>query len=1051
MKKRLFSLVLALVMLCGMIPVPSMAAEPVTEITLWTYPIGGWGNYQQLEPLLAEFEAATGIRVAVEYLTYTDGDNRVNEAIAKGTTPDLILEGPERLVSNWGMKGVMVDLSDLMDDMDRAQIYSNVLAACTAPDGAVYEYPLCMTVHCMAINKTVFEAAGAMQYLNEETHTWNSTEDFFKAVQAVYEYTGSYVGSVYCGGQGGDQGTRALVNNLYGGTFTNLEHTAYTWNSPENIAALQALYDCEGIVFDPTLVGGSEISLFWEGHLNMAFCWNIAQQLNPNTAYTGAGKTVNGDEILFMAFPSTETPQLNGGVWGFGIFDNGDEEKIAAAKTFIKYMCDSEATEEAVTISNYFPARSAAEGVDLTAIWADDEIMAEYNKLMPMFGDYYQVTSNWSQARTAWWSMLQDVGNGEDIEAAVTRWNSEANYGNSSGGDHIYHNFDEWVTVREATVDEVGIEKRSCKHCVYTETRLIPKLDAPAEPSEPEIPEEPEVPENPFADVSDSDYFLEPVLWAVANGITSGTGNGNFSPNNNCTRGQVVTFLWRAMGQPDPVSTENPFSDVSENDYFFKPVLWAVENGITSGTGGGKFSPNDPCTRGQVVTFLWRAMGKPEAASNENPFSDVNSGDYFFMPVLWAVENGITSGTGNGKFSPGNPCTRGQVVTFLFRAMKEQEVTEVTLSVWVSPEDQAGAGSWLSQARKLFEQAHPELSITWDLRDCYEGDAAVELTADPSNGPDVYFLTGDQLTALIQVGALEALDGKYLAQVQRDVSATYQSNFTGTDGKIYGFPMSPNTWFMYYNKSLLSEADVKSIEAMLAKGKVAFELENSWYLPSFFFAAGGTMFGESGIDASAGIQFGGDVGLTATNAILDLLDHPNFVVDRGGEGFFQMATGKIVAFFSGSWNYSDLYNALGDSLGCAALPTVNINGTAAQLKAYANSKALGVNPHADNLDLAMEFAAFLASSEMQLLRYQLRGITPAVTALAEHPDVAANAVASAEIATMAYATVPQPSIPEMSNVWGIMSMYGTALANGNVTRDNAPAYVAEINAALNAY
>ena len=141
------------------------------------------------------------------------------------------------------------------------------------------------------------------------------------------------MGSVYCGGQGGDQGTRALVNNLYGGTFTNLEHTAYTWNSPENIAALQALYDCEGIVFDPTLVGGSEISLFWEGHLNMAFCWNIAQQLNPNTAYTGAGKTVNGDEILFMAFPSTETPQLNGGVWGFGIFDNGDEEKIAASSS----------------------------------------------------------------------------------------------------------------------------------------------------------------------------------------------------------------------------------------------------------------------------------------------------------------------------------------------------------------------------------------------------------------------------------------------------------------------------------------------------------------------------------------------------------------------------------------------------------------------------------------------------------------------------------------------------------------------------------------------
>ena len=175
--------------------------------------------------------------------------------------------------------------------------------------------------------------------------------------------------------------------------------------------------------------------------------------------------------------------------------------------------------------------------------------------------------------------------------------------------------------------------------------------------------------ENPFTDVKTSDYFYNPVLWAVENGITSGTGNGKFSPKEICTRGQVVTFLWRAMGEPEPQSTVNPFSDVREKDYFYKAVLWAVENGITSGTSAGKFSPKENCTRGQVVTFLHRALGNPHPELTENPFSDVRTKDYFYTPVLWAVENSITSGTSADKFSPKDECTRGQVVTFLYRAL----------------------------------------------------------------------------------------------------------------------------------------------------------------------------------------------------------------------------------------------------------------------------------------------------------------------------------------------------------------------------------------------
>jgi multiple sugar transport system substrate-binding protein len=128
-----------------------------------------------------------------------------------------------------------------------------------------------------------------------------------------------------------------------------------------------------------------------------------------------------------MAFPSDSTPSLQGGIWGFGVFNNGNDAKIEAAKTFIKYMCDSAKTADAVKAANYFAVRSKAEGADLSGIWADNAIMAEYNKLMPMLGDYYQVTTNWAAARTAWWEMLQDVGEGQDIATVVAQWANKAN------------------------------------------------------------------------------------------------------------------------------------------------------------------------------------------------------------------------------------------------------------------------------------------------------------------------------------------------------------------------------------------------------------------------------------------------------------------------------------------------------------------------------------------------------------------------------------------------------------------------------------------------
>ena len=171
-----------------------------------------------------------------------------------------------------------------------------------------------------------------------------------------------------------------------------------------------------------------------------------------------------------------------------------------------------------------------------------------------------------------------------------------------------------------------------------------------------------------FHDVSDpAAYYYNPVYWAVDNGITSGKSPTTFAPFDSCTRAQVMAFLYKASGSPE-VSGSNPFTDVKESDYFYKPVLWAVENKITSGTSATTFSPYNTCTRAQVMAFLYKAKGSPEV-SGSNPFTDVKESDYFYKPVLWAVANGITNGTSATTFSPYNTCTRAQVMTFLYKAM----------------------------------------------------------------------------------------------------------------------------------------------------------------------------------------------------------------------------------------------------------------------------------------------------------------------------------------------------------------------------------------------
>ncbi|MBR2823185.1 MAG: extracellular solute-binding protein [Clostridia bacterium] len=418
---------LALLM-CLMLIVPSalaLADDNVT-ITLWTYPIGSWVDDATVKGFIEAFNAVhPEITVNVQYLDYTSGDDQVTSAIEAGTTPDIIFEGPERLVANWGAAGKMLDITDLWTDTkdDIVAASPAVEAACRNAEGKYFEYPLCMTTHTMVINKQYFEKADALQYIDEETHTW-TTEGFINACKAL-QAAGYIPGVVYCGGQGGDQGTRALVTNLYSGQFTAADHSAYTMDSEANIKALtqlQAMVAEGSLTADAGIVAADEIALFCNGTIAMGFCWNASAAVSNKASMQ---ETVTA---FPMAFPSDDgVPELQGGIWGFGLFDNGDDARAAAAKTFVKWVCDDEnQAVPSVYATGFFPTRASLGDIYAGTEKADN---ADFAIFMPFLGDYYQVTGNWAVQRTEWWNLLQRIFAGGDVAAEVATYVTNANAG----------------------------------------------------------------------------------------------------------------------------------------------------------------------------------------------------------------------------------------------------------------------------------------------------------------------------------------------------------------------------------------------------------------------------------------------------------------------------------------------------------------------------------------------------------------------------------------------------------------------------------------------
>lgn len=372
----------------------------------------------------------------------------------------------------------------------------------------------------------------------------------------------------------------------------------------------------------------------------------------------------------------------------------------------------------------------------------------------------------------------------------------------------------------------------------------------------------------------------------------------------------------------------------------------------------------------------------------------------------------------------------------------------VRLMVWSPQNDQSkDNGEWLQTMCNNFADEHPEWNITFVYGVADEASAAGQVAQDPEASADVFMFANDTLTTMTDANALAKFGGMYREQIE-ETNTQEVLNSLIMDGDLYGVPFTTNTWFMYYDKRVFSEEDVKNLDTMLEKGVVSFPFVNSWYLPAFYIGNGCTLFGD-GTDESAGVDFGGQNAVDVTNYLIDLEQNENFKIDDLGSGIAGLRDGSINAMFTGSWDANSIKEILGDNMGVTSLPTFTLNGEEHQMKAYAGSKAIGVNPNSKHMEAAIALAVYLGSAEAQRAHYEMCGTIPCNTELLADETISSDPVVTAQNDTFNNTSILQPFVSKMNNCWTPVENLGKGIRNGNITHDNAQEQTEDMNEAMN--
>ena len=365
-------------------------------------------------------------------------------------------------------------------------------------------------------------------------------------------------------------------------------------------------------------------------------------------------------------------------------------------------------------------------------------------------------------------------------------------------------------------------------------------------------------------------------------------------------------------------------------------------------------------------------------------------------------------------------------------------VTDVTLTIW-APENQQ---ELLKTQMDEFAAAHPEYNITWKTANVGEDTAKTEILKDVAAAGDVFFFANDQIQDLVGAGAIARLGGDVETMVNDTMAASVVDTVKVGDA-LYGIPFTHNTFFMYYDKTLLTEEDVKSLDTILAKdlgsGVYNFKFDDGggWKLGSWYYGAGLSVFGPAGDDLAAGCDWNSETGVEVTKYLINMLNNKSKVNTETGEVEL-IKEHKLGAWFDGSWNYETYKAELGDDLGVATIPTYTVGGQEVQMKGFYGSKAIGVNAQSKNLKVATEFAAFLGSEEQQIARFTATGTVPTNKVASEIDAVKNDVLSSVIVAEANNCSVAQPTDPTFgSRYWNYAGTIKTDILNGALTEANA--------------